>query len=99
MGKVSRHQRRHQIAHPDRPTGQYPGLLVHHGWKALLLTSALFVLVHLGQYGFIQFVFLFAFSMLLGLAREHSGSLLIPIILHSVNNMLPALVVIYLGLA
>lgn len=65
----------------------------------LLVTSGLFVLLHWGQYGLIQFIFLFALSMLLGLARERSGSLWVPIILHSTNNWLPAIAVIYLGLA
>ena len=65
----------------------------------LLVTSVLFVLMHWGQYGLIQYVFLFALSVLLGLAREYNGSLWVPIILHSANNILPSIAVIYLGLA
>ena len=65
----------------------------------LLVTSVLFTLMHLGQYGLIQYVFLFTLSILLGLARERTGSLWTPIVLHSANNLLPALAVIYLGLA
>ncbi len=65
----------------------------------LLVTSVLFTLMHWGQYGLIQYVFLFALSILLGLARERTDSLWVPIVLHSANNFLPALAVVYLGLA
>jgi membrane protease YdiL (CAAX protease family) len=65
----------------------------------LFATSVLFVLMHWGQYGIIQYVFIFALSILLGLARERTGSLFIPIILHGANNLLPAIGVIFLGAA
>ena len=65
----------------------------------LLVTSALFMSLHLGQYGIIQYIFLFLLSMLLGLAREFTGSIWTPIILHSVNNVVPAIVVVFLGIA
>lgn len=64
----------------------------------LLATSVLFVLLHWGQYGLVHIVFLFIFSVLLGLARERSGSLWMPIILHSANNLLPVIIVVYLGI-
>jgi membrane protease YdiL (CAAX protease family) len=64
----------------------------------LILTSLLFVALHWGQYHWIHVVFLFSLSVILGLAREYTGSLWVPIILHGANNLLPAVVVVYLGL-
>lgn len=63
----------------------------------LIVTSVLFTLVHWGQYGWIQYVFLFALSVLLGLARERVGSIWVPIILHSANNLPPAVIVVFMG--
>lgn len=64
----------------------------------LLLTSALFALLHWGQYHWIQTAFIFVLALILGFAREKSGSVLLPIILHSLNNLVSAIVVIYLGI-
>lgn len=68
-------------------------------WGTLLLTSALFTLLHAGQYPGILLGMLFVFSMLLGLARERSGSLYVPVILHALNNLIAWILVVYLGLA
>ncbi|WP_308367588.1 MULTISPECIES: CPBP family intramembrane glutamic endopeptidase [unclassified Microbulbifer] len=65
----------------------------------LLLTSVLFTALHFGQYHWVQLSFIFALSLLLGLAREKSGSVLLPILLHAGNNLASAITVIYLGMA
>lgn len=64
----------------------------------LLLTSGLFTLMHWGQYGWVQMSFIFALAMILGLARERSGSVLLPMALHMLNNLVAAITVIYLGI-
>ena len=64
----------------------------------LLLTSLLFTLLHYGQYSLPILAFLFVFSMILGFARERSGSLLLPIVLHGINNLLSVITVLYLGM-
>lgn len=63
----------------------------------LLLTSMLFTCLHLGQYGWTILAMLFSFSIILGLAREKSGSLWVPIIIHSLNNLVAGVTVIYMG--
>ncbi|NRQ44154.1 CPBP family intramembrane metalloprotease [Rheinheimera sp. YQF-2] len=68
-------------------------------WGTLLLTSLLFTLLHAGQYPGILLGMLFAFSLLLGLARERSGSLYVPVALHALNNLIAWILVVYLGLA
>jgi membrane protease YdiL (CAAX protease family) len=64
----------------------------------LVLTSALFALLHWGQYHWVQLAFVFVLALGLGLAREKSGSVLLPMILHALNNLVSAILVIYLGL-
>ncbi|MCX2784211.1 CPBP family intramembrane metalloprotease [Microbulbifer thermotolerans] len=64
----------------------------------LLLTSALFALMHWGQYHWVQAVFIFILALMLGIAREKSGSVLLPMLLHGLNNLASAIVVIYLGI-
>lgn len=64
----------------------------------LLLTSLLFTLLHLGQYNFSVLAIIFTLSLLLGLAREKSGSIWVPLIIHSLNNGIAAVTVIYFGL-
>ena len=64
----------------------------------LLLTSGLFTLMHWGQYHWMQLSFVFVLALLLGLARERSGSVLLPMLLHLLNNLVSAVVVIYLGI-
>lgn len=64
----------------------------------LLLTSLLFTGLHAGQYGWSILAMLFTFSIILGLAREKSGSVWVPIIIHALNNSVAAVTVVYLGL-
>jgi len=63
----------------------------------LLLTSVLFTCLHLGQYNWTILAMIFSLSMILGLAREKSGSLWVPLIIHSLNNLVAAVTVIYMG--
>jgi len=65
----------------------------------LLVTSAIFVSAHWGQYDISRNIFLFLFSILLGLARERTGSLWGPLILHAANNTVPAVLIIFLKLS
>lgn len=65
----------------------------------LLLTSLLFVGLHWGQYHWSLLAFLFLLSVILGLAREKSGSVWVPVILHGANNFVSAILVVYRGLA
>jgi len=55
--------------------------------KAVLLTAATFTSLHLGQYGPWELGFLFAFGVLLGVARARSGSLYPPIAMHMLMNL------------
>lgn len=72
-----------------------------HSWLGLtgtlLLTSGLFVLMHLGQYGWLGLLQLLVFSLILGLSREKSQSLITPWLLHFVNNLFAAAVIIFMG--
>lgn len=63
----------------------------------ILITSAIFALIHMGQYHWVFTVYLFVFALLLGAAREKTGSLWVPIIMHAINNLLAAILVVYLG--
>jgi len=64
-------------------------------WGTVLLTSVLFAAIHGFQYPWLTLVYLFIFSMLLGLAREKTGSLLTPIALHVLNNALAMTMLLY----
>ena len=64
----------------------------------LLLTSLLFTLLHFGQYNLVQLGFVFALALVLGFAREKSGSVLLPMLLHLCNNLAAAIVVLYFGI-
>ncbi len=64
----------------------------------LLLTSVLFAALHWAQYHWILVAVIFGFSILLGLAREKTGSLWVPIILHSLNNLVFTVLVIFNGI-
>lgn len=52
---------------------------------AIMISSVLFTLVHL-QYDWFGLGLIFVLAVLLGWVRYRSGSIIIPIILHSVNN-------------
>jgi len=57
------------------------------GHGAVFISSILFALLHV-QYGLLVLVFiLFPLSVLLGYARLKSGSLLLPICIHMINNL------------
>ena len=64
----------------------------------LLVTSVLFTSLHLGQYHWIQMGYLFLLSVILGLAREYSGSIWPPIIMHGLNNAIAVIFLVYLGI-
>lgn len=64
----------------------------------LLLTSVLFVGLHGNQYHWVHLAFVFMLAGILGLSREKTGSVWVPIILHGANNLLSAVFVIYLGI-
>lgn len=66
-------------------------------WGTLLLTSLLFAAVHLGQYPLQLLALLFCFSLLLGVAREKTGSVYVPIVMHAVNNLLAFIMINWLG--
>ena len=65
----------------------------------IVLTSGLFLLLHLGQYQWPLMVSLFLFACLLGYLREKSGSVYLPMLVHAINNFISAVVIVYLGLA
>ena len=67
-------------------------------WGTLIFTSSLFALMHSGQYGVASLVFMFCFSFLMGATREQSGSVWLPIILHSLANLMSVILVNFLGL-
>lgn len=67
-------------------------------WGTLVLTSMLFTALHLGQYSGMLLVYLFAFSIILGLAREKTGSIVTPLVLHVVNNVIGVIALVYLGI-
>jgi membrane protease YdiL (CAAX protease family) len=64
----------------------------------LLLTSALFVGLHANQYHWVHLTFVFMLAAILGLSREKTGSIWVPVILHGANNLISAVFVIYLGI-
>jgi membrane protease YdiL (CAAX protease family) len=65
---------------------------------ALLVTSALFSLIHAAQYGLVQLVSMFALGLLLGVLRLAGGSLTLAILLHSLNNTVAmAMLAMHLG--
>jgi membrane protease YdiL (CAAX protease family) len=64
----------------------------------LIVTSLLFTVLHWGQYQWILLVIIFIFSIILGLAREKTGSVWVPVILHSLNNLLFTILVVFLGI-
>ena len=62
------------------------------GYGAVIISSILFSLVHL-QYGlWIIILMIFPMALLLGYSRLKSGSLLLPIIIHVLNNILTCIV-------
>ncbi len=64
---------------------------------ALVLISALFAAIHAGQYQWPILLVLFCFALLIGAAREKTGSVLMPMLLHGLNNAIAAILLIYLN--
>ncbi len=63
------------------------------GHGAVFVTSFIFSLIHMTQYGVaVIFVMILPMSVLLGYARLYSQSLLLPIILHVMNNLITCLI-------
>ena len=62
------------------------------GKGAVFITALVFSCIHV-QYGFwVIFFMLFPMALLLGYARLKSKSLFLPIILHSINNLITCLI-------
>ena len=66
-------------------------------WGTLLFTSLLFAFLHIQQYGLIPLVSVFCFGLLMGVAREKSGSVWLPIVLHGLANLVSVIAVNFLG--
>ncbi|MFC3853659.1 CPBP family intramembrane glutamic endopeptidase [Salinispirillum marinum] len=67
-------------------------------WGTIILTSLIFTSIHATQYSGLLLVYLFAFSVILGLAREKTGSIWTPIALHALNNSIAAITLVYWGI-
>ena len=65
------------------------------GYGTILVTSVLFLALHAGQYNWFLMSQLFVFSIILGLAREKTGSLLVPLVVHALNNLLATVSLVY----
>ena len=62
------------------------------GTGAVIVSSIIFSAIHI-QYGIAIIVFLlFPMSILFGYARLKSNSLILPILLHSLNNLITCLI-------
>lgn len=66
-------------------------------YGTLFLTSLLFMLIHIQQYSRLLLMLTFCFGILLGLAKERTGSLLTPLMLHGLNNLVAVVLIIWLG--
>ena len=63
------------------------------GHGAVFVTSFIFAMIHMTQYGVaVIFVMILPMSVLLGYARLYSQSLLLPIVLHVINNLITCLI-------
>ncbi|MCO7225505.1 CPBP family intramembrane glutamic endopeptidase [Pleionea sp. CnH1-48] len=54
-------------------------------WGSILLTSLIWSLIHF-QYDVFEISVIFVFGLILGMARIHSGSIWVPLIMHCVFN-------------
>lgn len=54
-------------------------------WGASIVTSVVFAVIHM-QYGVVELVGIFCLAMLFSYGRIISGSLVLPIVLHIINN-------------
>lgn len=64
-----------------------------HAGLMLLLPAAVWAAIHL-QYDYYDMSWVFLFGLLLGLARWHTGSLFVPIIMHMLVNLLATIVTV-----
>ncbi len=75
---------------------------LRHSWLGfsgtLMATSLLFTLIHLGQYSAVIMWEMFIFSLILGVAREKTGSIYVPWFLHMMNNFIQVVAVVFLGI-
>lgn len=67
-------------------------------WGTVILTSLIFTSIHAEQYSGLLLLYLFVFSVILGLAREKTGSIWTPIALHVLNNSIAVFTLLYLGM-
>jgi membrane protease YdiL (CAAX protease family) len=56
-------------------------------WGAVLITTILWTLLHVGQYGPVPLLQLFMLGIVLGLSRARTGSVIPAIIIHFANNL------------
>lgn len=63
----------------------------------ITFTSGLFLLLHMGQYNSLVLGQLFIFAVILGLAREKTGSVVTPWLLHAINNLFATVLITYMG--
>ena len=54
-------------------------------WGTIVLTAALWTALH-SQYGTFEIGGLFLYGILLGTARQHTGTLIVPLVLHALSN-------------
>lgn len=62
-------------------------------WVTLILTSAIWAVIH-RQYEIEIISFIFVFGILLGLAREWTGNLWVPVAMHALNNGISVIVML-----
>jgi uncharacterized protein len=55
---------------------------------AVIFTAAFFALLHLFQYDYLYLTIIFVAGLILGMARLKSGSIWLPLILHSLHNLI-----------
>lgn len=76
---------------------------LHAGWSrsrlgvagTVLLTSLLWALMHI-QYGIYEIAQIFALGVVLGVARVQSGSLVVPLAMHSLVNLIAHIQAMYM---
>ena len=77
---------------------------LHAGWSrsrltvpgTVLLTSLLWALMHI-QYGIYEIAQIFVLGVVLGIARVHSGSLVVPLAMHALVNLIAHIQAMYMG--
>ncbi len=64
-------------------------------WLTIILTSLMWTALHV-QYGFIVLTWLFLLGVIIGYARQKTGSIWTPIIMHAFNNTLASIEILHL---